>query len=511
MVTGDDTPAGGINGNGFGPFNDQLTDEQQTVRVTNATGGTFTLTFNGQTTAPIAYNATAAQIDAALEALSNIGANNIQTSGGPVNTANVNVFFRRALQQADQPQITANGAGLTGTARRRSTHRDGAGGRLVPAADRRRPPLDAEHQRPARQGPAHQGQGRRHHRRRRQQGRPRHRHGRLHDPVRQPVPARSAGAPQAQDPARDLRDGLPQPVPHPGRRERRRLRRPTTRRTPRRRSAAAGPRASAASRSCASRPTTASRSATRASSATTSGTSTSSRRAPRPSGTPLDNPPQPIDCGDPTRSSTTRAGTVDGGPGFEPGLRDAAAGHRSGHLVLLPRQQRGDAARHAVLRLLRDDPGPDRARLDDRVPAAVPRALHGRRRAARRGEVPLRPGQPEHEEVPAVLRQLGHPRRVHAGHAARGQARRAEPRPQDQQLPATAAQANVAAAGVPVRVRQPDGHAVRHRRLVLPADLRRRVLRRQPRRRPVPLGLRQGPARAEGRARPPTRPTAPRR
>ena len=45
---------------GFGPFNDQLTDEAQTVRVTNATGGTFTLTFNGQTTSPLAFNSTAA-------------------------------------------------------------------------------------------------------------------------------------------------------------------------------------------------------------------------------------------------------------------------------------------------------------------------------------------------------------------------------------------------------------------------------------------------------------------
>jgi PKD repeat protein len=115
LVTGDDTPAGGINAGGYGPFNDQLTDEQQTVRATNATGGTFTLTFNGQTTAPIAYNATAAQIDTALEALSNVGANNIQTSGGPVNTANVNVFFRRALQQSDQAQISGDGAALTGT------------------------------------------------------------------------------------------------------------------------------------------------------------------------------------------------------------------------------------------------------------------------------------------------------------------------------------------------------------------------------------------------------------
>ena len=60
FVTGDDTPAGGGNSGGFSPHNDMKTSETQTVRVNNATGGTFTLTFNGQTTAPIPYNATAA-------------------------------------------------------------------------------------------------------------------------------------------------------------------------------------------------------------------------------------------------------------------------------------------------------------------------------------------------------------------------------------------------------------------------------------------------------------------
>ena len=74
IVTGDDSAAGSGDAGDWGQSIDQKTDEHQTVRVTNATGGTFTLTFNGQTTAPIAYNATAAQIDAALEALSNIGA-----------------------------------------------------------------------------------------------------------------------------------------------------------------------------------------------------------------------------------------------------------------------------------------------------------------------------------------------------------------------------------------------------------------------------------------------------
>ena len=219
LITGDDTPAGGINAGGYGPFNDQKTDEQQTVRVTNATGGTFTLTYNGQTTAPLAWNATAAQVDAALEALSNIGADDVQTSGGPVQTANVNVFFRRALQQSDQNQMSADGAALHG---RHGRDRHLPAGRLVPAADRRLPPQRAQHQRPARQAAALQGQGGQHHGRRRQQGRPRLRHGRVHDPVRQPVPARRGRA-AGQDPPGDPLDGLPQPVPRPGGRERRRL------------------------------------------------------------------------------------------------------------------------------------------------------------------------------------------------------------------------------------------------------------------------------------------------
>ena len=173
--------------------------------------------------------------------------------------------------------------------------------------------------------------------------------------------------------------------------------------------------------------------ATRATSATTAGTSASSRRARRPSARRWTTRRSRSTAATRRPASTTRAGCVDGGPALEPGLaltppvtdpdiwysyRDNNAAH---------------AARHAVLRLLRDDPGADRAGLDHRVPAAVPGALHRRRRPARRGEVPLRPGQPEHEEVPAVLRQLGVPGRVHAGHAARGQARRAEPRLQDQQ------------------------------------------------------------------------------
>ncbi|HEX6023421.1 MAG TPA: ThuA domain-containing protein, partial [Solirubrobacter sp.] len=142
LVTGDDTPAGGINGGGMGPFNDQLTDERQDVRAQGATGGTFTLTFKGQTTAPLPFNATAAQIDSALEALSSVGENNVQVTGGPVNgNATTSVYFRRALQQADQPQITGDGSALTGATLAITTEQEG-GWFQRPTGDARRGALN---------------------------------------------------------------------------------------------------------------------------------------------------------------------------------------------------------------------------------------------------------------------------------------------------------------------------------------------------------------------------------
>jgi hypothetical protein len=91
------------------PFN-----EIQQV-VVGATGGTFTLTFSGQTTTAIAYNATAATILAALEALSNINPGDIVVTGGPAASSPVVVEFRGQYLATDVPQMTASGTGLTGT------------------------------------------------------------------------------------------------------------------------------------------------------------------------------------------------------------------------------------------------------------------------------------------------------------------------------------------------------------------------------------------------------------
>jgi hypothetical protein len=87
-------------------------NEVQTV-VHTATGGTFTITFEGQTTAAIPWNATAAQVVAALEALSNVGVGDVRAAGGPL-PALVTVEFVNALATSNRTQMTGSGASLTG-------------------------------------------------------------------------------------------------------------------------------------------------------------------------------------------------------------------------------------------------------------------------------------------------------------------------------------------------------------------------------------------------------------
>lgn len=59
-----------------------VSNEVQTLTVTGSpTGGTFTITWSGQTTAAIAYNATAATVQTALEALSNIAPGDVVVTG----------------------------------------------------------------------------------------------------------------------------------------------------------------------------------------------------------------------------------------------------------------------------------------------------------------------------------------------------------------------------------------------------------------------------------------------
>lgn len=89
--------------------------EKQTVTITGTpTGGTFTLTYSGQTTSGIAYNATASTVQTALEALSNIAVGDISVSGGPGPGTPYVVSFIGDLLGSDPAQMTASAAGLTG-------------------------------------------------------------------------------------------------------------------------------------------------------------------------------------------------------------------------------------------------------------------------------------------------------------------------------------------------------------------------------------------------------------
>ncbi|MGZ6852466.1 MAG: phage tail tube protein [Mycobacteriaceae bacterium] len=86
------------------------TDGVQTVTITGTpTGGTFTLTWNGQTTAAIPYNATSAQVTTALRALA--GGQSITSSGGPLPTTGVAVTFPKLINQS---LMTGDATLLTG-------------------------------------------------------------------------------------------------------------------------------------------------------------------------------------------------------------------------------------------------------------------------------------------------------------------------------------------------------------------------------------------------------------
>lgn len=92
--------------------------ERQTVALPGGTtAGTFTLAYTplvgpAQTTAPIAFNATAAAVCAALSALPAIGAGNVTCNGGPLPTAAVTVDFTGVTVTGNQAELTGDGAAL---------------------------------------------------------------------------------------------------------------------------------------------------------------------------------------------------------------------------------------------------------------------------------------------------------------------------------------------------------------------------------------------------------------
>ncbi|VTR93557.1 rhs repeat-associated core domain-containing protein : YD repeat protein OS=Isosphaera pallida (strain ATCC 43644 / DSM 9630 / IS1B) GN=Isop_2419 PE=4 SV=1: VCBS: RHS_repeat [Gemmata massiliana] len=111
------------------------TDAVQVIVLTGSpTGGTFALSFGGSTTSALAYNASAATVQAALAGLASIGSGNVQVSAAAGGGWEVRFIGTKAGTY--QAAITSNGAGLTGgTSPAASTSTINAGGDAGHAAE----------------------------------------------------------------------------------------------------------------------------------------------------------------------------------------------------------------------------------------------------------------------------------------------------------------------------------------------------------------------------------------
>lgn len=90
-------------------------NEIQTLQLFGSpTGGTCDIVFDGQTASGVAYNASAATVESALEALSNIGAGNVSCSGGPWPGSTIACEFVSSLAGTALPEMTIDPSGLTG-------------------------------------------------------------------------------------------------------------------------------------------------------------------------------------------------------------------------------------------------------------------------------------------------------------------------------------------------------------------------------------------------------------
>lgn len=124
------TPLGLVTAEGvFGAYSGgaNRTDEVQTLIEGGSGLTSFTITFDGQTTGSIDDDATPAQVQAALEALSNIAPGDVVVTGttAPINMA---VRFAGNLADANVAQMTTTPTGGTGSVAVATTTAGGAEG-----------------------------------------------------------------------------------------------------------------------------------------------------------------------------------------------------------------------------------------------------------------------------------------------------------------------------------------------------------------------------------------------
>lgn len=114
-------------GGKYGPYNGQ-TGEVQSVVATGGTAGTFTFSFGGETTAAINWNATAAQIQAALETLAAINPGDVACSGGPLPTTAVTITWAGQYLGQDVPALSVTDTITNGDAVLTTSTAGGGGG-----------------------------------------------------------------------------------------------------------------------------------------------------------------------------------------------------------------------------------------------------------------------------------------------------------------------------------------------------------------------------------------------
>lgn len=112
----------------------------------DATGGTWTITIQGETTAAIAFNATAAAVQAAVDLLPGINPGDIIASGGPGNAGGTTPYVLSwnplgPYAGVDAPPITTGAGSLTGGAGT-ATPTTTAGGMSSGATDGRGDPAN---------------------------------------------------------------------------------------------------------------------------------------------------------------------------------------------------------------------------------------------------------------------------------------------------------------------------------------------------------------------------------
>lgn len=106
-------PVGRITASGLYGLYAGRANEVQTIDLGGATAGTITIDFDGEVTGAIAFDATAAAVQAELEGLSNIDPGDVAVTDGPL-PGTITLTFGGRYAGVNVPEVVVTPSGLTG-------------------------------------------------------------------------------------------------------------------------------------------------------------------------------------------------------------------------------------------------------------------------------------------------------------------------------------------------------------------------------------------------------------